>query len=79
MVNSDNHFANIRAVFIHIKRFYYSEGVAVSVLQRNRTSRQHIYMYVYKEIYFKELAFAIVEASKFKICKTGLQAGNIRS
>lgn len=57
--------------------FYYSEGVSVSVLQRIRTSRQHIY--ANKEIYFKEFAFAIVRASKYKSCKTGLQAGNIRS
>lgn len=31
-----------------------------------------------KEIYFKKLAYVIVEANKSKICRAGLQAGGPR-
>ena len=34
------------------------------------------YIRIKGEIYFKELAYAIVRAGKSKICKTGWQAGN---
>lgn len=39
--------------------------VSVSVLQRNRTSRRHIYVYMEREgIYSKELAHIIMETDK---------------
>ena len=54
----------------------------VSVLQRSRTDRMCVcvcvcaYIHIKGEIYFKELAYAIVRAGKSEICKTGWQAGN---
>ena len=39
-------------------------GVLVSVPQRNRTNRVYMYIFMYKEIYYKELANVIIEAEK---------------
>lgn len=51
------------------------KGIAlVRILQRNRSSRMCVYMY--KDIYFKDLAYAITEAGKFKICRMCCQAGD---
>ena len=41
------------------------DNVLVGVLQRNRTNRMCIYIYVKKEIHYKELAHTIMEAGKF--------------
>ena len=35
-----------------------------------------MYVYKYKEIYFKELARVIAGAGKSKICRVGWQAGD---
>lgn len=45
------------------------ESVLVSVLQRNRINRMHIYT----EIYFKELGYTIVRAGKFKHLQGSLE------
>lgn len=42
-------------------------SVSVRVLKRNRTNS----MYIYTEIYLKELAYAIVRTDKLKICRAG--------
>ena len=44
----------------------------VGVLQRNRTNK----IYLFKEIYEKELAHAIMEAAKSKIFRVGWQTGD---
>lgn len=44
---------------------------AVRVLQRNTNNA--IGVYIEKEIYFKELAYAITGAGKSEICKAGQQ------
>ena len=46
-----------------------SEAVLVKALQKNETNR--IYLYIYKEIYFKKLAHVTMEAGKSKICRLG--------
>ena len=48
-------------------------GVAVRVLQRNRTRG-----YIDVEIEFKESAYAAVEIGKSEICREGPQAGKSR-
>ena len=52
------------------------KGVVLEFSRENRTNR--MCMYIYKEIYFKELAHVIVEASRFKIYRMGWQAGDHR-
>ena len=47
-------------------------GVLVRVLPRNRTHR--MCFYIYRKIYFKELAHVIMEAGKSKSCRVGQQA-----
>lgn len=32
-------------------------------------------MFVYREFYFKNLAYAFMEAGKFKICRVGWRSG----
>lgn len=48
--------------------------VLVRVLPRNKMSKMCVYREI--ELYFKELAHAIVGSSKSKTCRAGQQAGN---
>lgn len=41
-------------------------GVLVGVLQRNRTNSMCTYIYVEKDIHYKELSHAIMEAGRFQ-------------
>ena len=45
----------------------------IRVLQRNRADRMHIYsVHVWTEIYYKDLAHMVMEASKLKSLQCGL-------
>ena len=64
--------------------FFLPKSVLVKILQRNGTNRryiyEHTYLYIHEErendlmICFKELAHAVMEAGKSKICMVSWQA-----
>lgn len=48
----------------------------VRVLQRSRADSVCVYREQEGKVYFKELAHVTVRVGKFKICRTGPQAGD---
>lgn len=55
--------------------WYHSQSVRI--LQRSRTNRLYIYIYIFKEIYYKELVHTVMEAESPEIYRVSWQAGDL--